>query len=116
MLKQNRVVTLAARQSSLPICAILIMSAPVARLVLVINFVISFCFVKSYLQSTRLNVPASKLDMSSKFEGYRQTDTKTGAYQIAAANPIKMPCIILVNPFLDQNVGSVARAMVSIKL
>jgi hypothetical protein len=49
---------------------------------------------------------------SGSFEGYRQTETKTGAYDIAAASEITMPCIILVNPYLDQNVGSVSRAMV----
>ena len=48
------------------------------------------------------------------FDGYRQSDTKKGAYEIAASAEIVMPCIILVKPFLDQNVGSVSRAMVRV--
>ena len=50
--------------------------------------------------------------------GYRfqQPEAKEGAYEIAAAAEIKVPCIILVNPFLDQNVGSVSRAMLNFGL
>lgn len=47
------------------------------------------------------------------FEGYSQPETKRGAYEAAVASPLLMPVIILVNPFLDQNVGSVARAMLN---
>lgn len=69
--------------------------------------------VQSYHQPVGHLLDAVNLAMSSgNFDGYRQSDTKKGAYDIAAASEIKMPCIILVNPFLDQNVGSVSRAMV----
>lgn len=70
--------------------------------------------VDSYHQSSRANVKLVRLrSSSSNFDGYRQSDTKTGAYEIAASSQIRMPCIILVNPYLDQNVGSVSRAMVN---
>ena len=42
-------------------------------------------------------------------KGYVQPQTKSGAYDIAKATSstgIAMPCIILVTPFLDQNIGS----------
>jgi tRNA/rRNA methyltransferase len=59
----------------------------------------------------------TKLNLNSgNFDGYHQTATKTGAYEIAASSKIVMPCIILVNPFLDQNVGSVSRAMLNFGL
>ena len=45
--------------------------------------------------------------------GYRQPSTKEGAYDIAKRQYPLYPCIILVNPFLDQNVGSVARIMLN---
>ena len=73
-----------------------------------------FGLVHSYHQSSRANVRLVRLkSSSSNFDGYRQSDTKTGAYEIAASSEIRMPCIILVNPYLDQNVGSVSRAMVN---
>lgn len=53
---------------------------------------------------------------SANFEGYQQPRTKAGAYTIAAAANVSLPVIILVSPFLDQNVGSVARAMLNFGL
>ena len=50
------------------------------------------------------------------FEGYPQPQTKEGAYAIASNFETVMPAIILVNPFLDQNVGSVARTMLNFGL
>jgi TrmH family RNA methyltransferase len=50
---------------------------------------------------------ASDLDLSF---------TKRMAYTNALVSFPNMPCIILVNPFLDQNVGSVARAMLNFGL
>jgi tRNA/rRNA methyltransferase len=41
---------------------------------------------------------------------------KLDAFEQAKNSPIKMPCIILVNPYLDQNVGSVSRAMLNFGL
>ena len=47
------------------------------------------------------------------FVGYKHSDTKRNAYELASASRVRMPTIILVNPFLDANVGSVARAMLN---
>jgi tRNA/rRNA methyltransferase len=44
------------------------------------------------------------------------SDKKTGAdsvWQLAKRNQVKMPVIILVQPYLDQNVGSVSRCMLN---
>ena len=66
-----------------------------------------------YSQSSKKGFRLTRTEISSgNFDGYRQPDTKKGAYEIAASAAIAMPCIILVKPFLDQNVGSVSRAMV----
>jgi hypothetical protein len=35
------------------------------------------------------------------------------AWQQARRSEIKMPCVILVNPYLDANVGSVSRCMLN---
>jgi hypothetical protein len=35
------------------------------------------------------------------------------AWQQARRSEIKMPCIILVNPYLDANIGSVSRCMLN---
>lgn len=53
---------------------------------------------------------------SSSFHGYNQSQPKLEAYEIAKTSSITMPVIILVNPFLDQNVGSVSRAMLNFGL
>jgi tRNA/rRNA methyltransferase len=45
-----------------------------------------------------------------------QVEPKKDGYKSANELGFKMPCIILVNPFLDQNVGSVARAMLNFGL
>lgn len=61
----------------------------------------------------------SNLVMSSSkdFSGYRIPDTRKAlAYEIASTSSIRMPVIILVNPFLDANVGSVSRAMLNFGL
>lgn len=47
------------------------------------------------------------------FAGYQQPDTKHDAYVKAKEFNQNFPVIILVNPFLDQNVGSVARCMMN---
>jgi len=44
------------------------------------------------------------------------SENKVDAYNFAKAAPIRMPCIILVNPFSDANVGSVSRAMLNFGL
>lgn len=78
---------------------------------------LSFQNVHSYHQSSKVLTDSIKLRLTSgNFDGYRQTATKTGAYDIAASSKTIMPCIILVNPFLDQNVGSVSRAMLNFGL
>eukprot|EP01038_Epipyxis_sp_PR26KG_P009743 gene9743-13109_t len=57
---------------------------------------------------------------TSAFKGYQQSEAKVTAYSDAKAihanSSIAMPCIILVNPFLAQNVGSVARSMLNFGL
>lgn len=57
---------------------------------------------------------------SGGFKGYQQPETKRGAYEAArrdaAERGLVLPCIILVNPYLDQNVGSVSRAMLNFGL
>jgi TrmH family RNA methyltransferase len=60
----------------------------------------------------------SRLSFSAycaSFRGYEQPKTKEGAF-FKAAEFSNMPVIILVNPFLDQNVGSVARSMLNFGL
>lgn len=53
---------------------------------------------------------------AATFNGYEQPRTKEDAFSIAKSCNSNMPAIILVNPFLDQNVGSVARAMLNFGL
>ena len=47
------------------------------------------------------------------FQGYSISEAKADAYSIAKSSNISLPVIILVNPFLDSNVGSVSRAMLN---
>jgi tRNA/rRNA methyltransferase len=58
----------------------------------------------------------TKLYNTNTFEGYHQPVTKVGAYAAAREFHPLSPTIILVNPFLDQNVGSVARTMLNFGL
>lgn len=44
------------------------------------------------------------------------SDSNVVAFQRARESAIRMPCVILVNPFLDANVGSVSRAMLNFGL
>lgn len=46
-------------------------------------------------------------------DGYQQPSTKENAYEVAKSLYPHLPSIILVNPYLDQNVGSVARVMLN---
>ena len=48
--------------------------------------------------------------------GYQQPSTKKDAFESARNSKVKMPCIILVNPFLDANIGSVSRSMLNFGL
>jgi tRNA C32,U32 (ribose-2'-O)-methylase TrmJ len=59
--------------------------------------------------------------MSSASEGFSPSEPKAEAYlrarelkDLELSGP--MPCVILVNPFLDSNVGSVARCMLNFGL
>lgn len=54
--------------------------------------------------------------MSASFGGFKQSESKAEAYLKATELNPSMPCIILVNPFLDSNVGSVARNMLNFGL
>lgn len=61
----------------------------------------------------RMNLQLNHRD----FSAYRkESDPKIDGYRSAIELDFKMPCVILVNPFLDQNVGSVARAMLNFGL
>ena len=82
------------------------------RLLLTI-FLYLFSFNISYV---RRQIPPQYLNLfCSPFRGYVQPRTKEGAF-FKAAELSNMPVIILVNPFLDQNVGSVARSMLNFGL
>ncbi len=54
----------------------------------------------------------------ASFKGYKSSLGKSNAFHAAReADAVgTLPCIILVNPYLDQNVGSVARAMLNFGL
>lgn len=70
------------------------------------------------LKSSRpLRCESSTDASSAMFKGYIDPQTKRGAFEAAkeeaSRKGINLPCIILVNPFLDQNVGSVSRAMLN---
>lgn len=41
------------------------------------------------------------------------SENRVEAFNFAKESAVKMPCIILVNPFLDANVGSVSRSMLN---
>lgn len=66
-------------------------------------------FKHGYRYSNFLSMSSSP----STFNGYSRAEAKASAYEIAKTSYIKMPVIILVNPFLDANVGSVSRAMLN---
>jgi tRNA/rRNA methyltransferase len=53
--------------------------------------------------------------VSQAFAGYAQPEAKTDAFRQAKALPRSsfFPCIVLVNPTLEQNVGAVARCMLN---
>lgn len=66
------------------------------------------CFITQFGRLRRLG---SKLNSESYF---RSRDCrKSLGYSVASNTTLPSPCIILVNPALDQNVGSVARAMLN---
>ncbi len=57
---------------------------------------------------------STKCDETKRgFAGYTQPETKQDALQRAQSFNHNFPCIILVNPSLDQNIGSVARCMLN---
>jgi tRNA/rRNA methyltransferase len=60
---------------------------------------------------------STSIDMqSSSFEGYKAAETKRDAYRHAREARIRLPCVVLVSPYLDRNVGSVSRAMMNFGL
>lgn len=67
---------------------------------------------KRHLRSTKLYDSTPR----KYFQGYKQAESKRDAYSKVADFNIAMPCVILVNPFLDENVGSVARTMLNFGL
>ena len=50
------------------------------------------------------------------FGGDKSPGTTAGACENSQAANAGFPCVILVNPHLDQNVGSVARSMLNFGL
>lgn len=50
------------------------------------------------------------------FLGYHQPDSKFDAFERAQGLSMNLPCIILVNTWTDQNVGSIARTMLNFGL
>jgi tRNA/rRNA methyltransferase len=44
------------------------------------------------------------------------SDSNIAAFHQAQQSAVRMPCVILVNPFLDANVGSISRAMLNFGL
>lgn len=60
-------------------------------------------------------VRLSMVDERSKF-GMTSSTSKKEAFSAAKFASPSLPCIILVNPYLDQNVGSVSRAMLNFGL
>jgi tRNA(Leu) C34 or U34 (ribose-2'-O)-methylase TrmL len=73
-----------------------------------------FASIQSFNNQVRRHLTSFRL--FSAFQGYEHAAEKASAYENAKASNIPMPVIILVNPFLDQNVGSVARAMLNFGL
>lgn len=65
--------------------------------------------------SPKLRMAIEKSGERGKF-GYSSTSSKSEAYGASKEADPALPCIILVNPYLDQNVGSVARAMLNFGL
>eukprot|EP01041_Mallomonas_annulata_P010583 gene10583-22082_t len=73
----------------------------------------SMCTLALTRKSCNLSMMSTNWDLSA----YRSLDPKKElAYEAASNSAIKMPVVILVNPFLDANVGSVARAMLNFGL
>lgn len=74
----------------------------------------------SFCLSSSAGVDRSVGSPSEFFKGYAQPETKRGAFEAAREDALEkgilLPCVILVNPFLDQNVGSVSRAMLNFGL
>ena len=66
-------------------------------------------------QQTRLRMAIEKSGERGKF-GFSSTASKSEAYGACKDCNPAMPAIILVNPYLDQNVGSVSRAMLNFGL
>ena len=69
----------------------------------------SFKVISTHRDSIKLF--STKTPLS--FQGYSISEAKADAYSIAKSSNISLPIIILVNPFLDSNVGSVSRAMLN---
>lgn len=81
----------------------------ITMIIIVIICLISTSLVEAFF-ACRSSSSTSSISATNKFEGYEQPLTKFGAYESACEHKAKMPCIILVNPYLDQNVGSCARS------
>ena len=83
----------------------------IIKFILVVNLSLH---ISSFLSNLK-SILSTKMQILS-FQGYQQPQSKEGAYNLAKKSEVVMPCIILVNPYLDQNVGSVARSMLNFGL
>ena len=72
--------------------------------------------VKTATSYTPISKQYFATSLASFNKGYQQPETKRGAFEAAKGSDIKMPCVILVNPFLDANIGSASRAMLNFGL
>ena len=66
----------------------------------------------SYSKSNSPDIGAKSYGFDRN-KGYTRPSTKENAYEVAKSMKFNLPCVILVNPFLDQNIGSVARVMLN---
>jgi tRNA/rRNA methyltransferase len=79
---------------------------------MMVSIISSLAYSRKYFRSQVRKLATS----ANNFEGYQQPDPKYNAFEKATQNYQVLPCIILVRPYLDQNVGSVARAMLNFGL
>ena len=69
----------------------------------------------AYSSTRQPLVRFSMVDERSKF-GMTSSAKKEEAFTQAKSASPQLPCVILVSPYLDQNVGSVSRAMLNFGL
>jgi len=76
------------------------------------NTVVFIFYFLSIMQSLYAFRSVS-LSRSLRFGKRFVSEVNVEAFNAAKASPIKMPCVVLVSPYVDGNVGSVSRAMLN---